>query len=334
VADEEELAGVALSSLDGELFDGAGVSKRDLVHYLDGVRDRLLPVLAGRALSVVRVRPGSQPFMQKNLPSYAPGWIRHTDVWSHASQREVRYPLCEDRRTLVWLANQRAVEYHPAMVPEGRDHASHLVIDLDPPGDLDGREGFGLAARTALLVREVLEGCGLGAAVKTSGAKGIHVFVPLDGSQGFDDVAGATRALAARTERLDPHLATTAFIKADRGGRVFVDSTRAGGATVVAAYSPRARPGVPVSFPIGWDDLLSVVPTDLTISTALDLLRGPSGDTDPWAASMPAPQRLPDDLVAEGHTIPVARVQAMHEGRRRKRAAEEAAGPAPRGRDG
>ena len=147
-----------LTDLDGELFDGAGVTKRDLVTYLDGVRDRILPGLAGRALSVVRVRPGSKPFMQKNLPSYAPDWVQHTDVWSHASKREVRYPLCDDRRTLVWLANQRAVEYHPAMVPEGSDHASHLVIDLDPPGDLDGPAGFALAARTALLVREVLDG--------------------------------------------------------------------------------------------------------------------------------------------------------------------------------
>ena len=321
---KEELAGVPLTHLDGELFEGAGVTKRDLVTYLDGVRDRILPGLAGRALSVVRVRPGSKPFMQKNLPSYAPDWVKHTDVWAHASKREVRYPLCDDRRTLVWLANQRAVEYHPAMVPEGSDHASHLVIDLDPPGDLDGPAGFALAARTALLVREVLDGCGLGAAVKTSGAKGIHVFVPLDGSQGFEDVAGATRALAARTARLDPDLATTEFVRADRGGRVFVDSTRAGGATVVAAYSPRVRPGLPVSFPVAWDDLLTVRPADLTVSTALDLL----GDADPWAASMPAPQRIPDDVVAEGQEIPIARVRAMHEGKRRKRAAEKAAGDA------
>jgi DNA primase len=145
------------------------------------------------------------------------------------------------------------------------------------------------------------------------------VFVPLDGSQGFEEVAGATRALAARTARLDPDLATTEFVRADRGGRVFVDSTRAGGATVVAAYSPRVRPGLPVSFPVAWDDLRSVVPADLTVLTALDLL----GDADPWAASMPAPQRIPDDVVAEGLEIPIARVKAMHEGRRRKRAAEK-----------
>ena len=96
---------------------------------------------------------------------------------------------------------------------------------------------------------------------------------------------------------------------------MFVDSTRAGGATVVAAYSPRARPGVPVSFPIGWDELDAVSPGDFTLHTALARL----GDRDPWAASMPAPQPLDPELVAAGHAIPVARVQAMHEGRRRAR---------------
>jgi bifunctional non-homologous end joining protein LigD len=97
---------------------------------------------------------------------------------------------------------------------------------------------------------------------------------------------------------------------------VFVDSTRSGGATVVAAYSPRIRPGTPVSFPVAWDELDNVVPADFTLRTALGLLAG----RDPWRDRMPGPQSLPVDLVEEGRTIPVARVQAMHEGRRRARA--------------
>jgi DNA primase len=152
--------------------------------------------------------------------------------------------------------------------------------------------------------------------VKTSGAKGIHVFVPIDDSAPVDDVAAATRALAARAEALDPDLATTAFIVEDRGGKVFVDSTRAGGATVAAAYSPRLRPGTPVSFPVPWEDLDRVAPGDFTVHTAVPLL----GASDPWASLMPAPQPLSNELVEEGHTIPIARVQAMHEGKRRARA--------------
>jgi DNA primase len=156
-------------------------------------------------------------------------------------------------------------------------------------------------------------------AVKTSGAKGVHVFVPIDDDAPVDDVAGATRALAARAEALDPDLATTALIVEDRGGKVFVDSTRAGGATVAAAYSPRLRPGMPVSFPVSWSDLDGISPADFTVHTAIDALAG----ADPWAASMPAPQRLPADLIEQGRTIPVARVAAMHEGKRRARAREK-----------
>jgi DNA primase len=102
---------------------------------------------------------------------------------------------------------------------------------------------------------------------------------------------------------------------------VFVDSTRAGGATVVAAFSPRVRPGAPVSFPVPWDEIENVSPRDFTIRNAASLL----GERNPWADALPAPQDLPADLIAEGHEIPVARVVAMHEGKRRKRAAEQAA---------
>lgn len=310
VSADETRDGVRLTNLDGPLFDGAEATKRDLVDYLDTVRDRILPVLRGRALSVIRVRPGQAPFMQKNLPTYAPQWIRRVSVWAEASQRQVSYALCDDRRTLLWFANQRAVEFHPALVLG--DRATHLVLDLDPPGD----GAFGLAVRAALLVRQALDDAGLAGAVKTSGAKGVHVFVPMAEGVAMDDLAAATRALAARAERLDPALATTAFIREDREGKVFIDSTRAGGATVVAAYSPRIRPGTPVSFPVAWADLDRVSPADFTVRTVPDLL----GDGDPWAALMPGPQRLPADLVEEGHTIPVARVQAMHEGKRRTRA--------------
>ncbi len=309
----EERDGVPLTNLDQPLFDGAGATKRDLVDYLDAVRSRLLPVLSDRPLSVIRVHRGGSPFMQKNVPKYTPSWVRTVTMWAETSQREVSYALCNDRRTLLWFANQRAVEYHPGLVPADRlDAPTHLVLDLDPPAE----NGFALAVGAAQLVRATLEEAGLDGGVKTSGAKGLHVFVPVDEAATHDDVAAATRALAARAERLDPALATTAFIREDRGGRVFLDSTRAGGATVVAAYSPRVRPGVPVSFPIAWDDLDRVAPADFTVHTVMGLL----GDGDPWARHMPAPQRLHPDLVAEGHAIPGHRVQAMHEGKRRARA--------------
>jgi bifunctional non-homologous end joining protein LigD len=309
----ESREGVDLTNLDQSLFDGADATKRDLVDYLDAVSDRIIPALQDRPLSVIRVHRGQEAFMQKNVPKYTPEWVRTVTMWAETSKRDVSYALCNDRRTLLWFANQRAVEYHPALTRADRpDRVTHLVLDLDPP-DVDA---FTMAVRVAHLVRRALADVGLEGAVKTSGAKGVHVFVPVDDQAPPEDAAAATRAIAARAERLDPDIATTAFIKDDRGGKVFVDSTRVGGATVIAAYSPRVRAGVPVSFPVGWDDLDAVTPADFTVHTALARL----GDADPWAAQMPDPQVLSPALIEEGHAIPVARVQAMHEGKRRARA--------------
>jgi DNA primase len=188
---------------------------------------------------------------------------------------------------------------------------THLILDLDPPTGDD----FAAVVAVAHLVQQALADCGLAGAVKTSGSRGLHIFVPIDDSAPVDDVAAATRALAARAEALDPSVATTAFIVEDREGKVFVDATRAGGATVAAAYSPRLRPGTPVSFPVPWADLPGIKPSEFTVHTAIDALAG----RDPWADAMPRPQRLPQELIDQGRTIPVARVAAMHEGKRRAR---------------
>jgi bifunctional non-homologous end joining protein LigD len=309
----EERDGVSFTHLDQDLFDGAEATKRDLVDYFDAVHDRILASLRDRPLSVVRIRPGQPAFMQKNLPNYTPDWVPRVTIWAAASHREVSYALCNDLRTLLWFANQRAVEYHVSLFTiDHPDQADYLVLDLDPP------EGapFAVVVQAAQLVRQALDEAGMAGAVKTSGAKGLHVFVPLAAGSPPEDLAAATRAVAVRAERIDPALGTTAFVKEDREGKVFLDSTRAGGATMVAAYSPRVRPGVPVSFPVAWEDLDRIVPGDFTLRSAPGLL----DQADPWMEQMPPPQHLDSDLVAEGHTIPIARVRAMHEGKRRARA--------------
>ncbi|AYF78108.1 ATP-dependent DNA ligase [Nocardia yunnanensis] len=315
---DDARAGLRFSSLDSPLFDGADATKGDLIDYLEAVGERMVPLLRDRPLSVVRVRPGQEPFMQKNLPKYTPDWVHRATLWAGSSKREISYALCDDVRTLLWFGNQRAVEYHVTLLPAAglADYSgspTHLVLDIDPAPD----QPFAQVVGAAELIRRALEADGLAGAVKTSGSKGVHIFVPVVAGVDLEDAAAATRAIAARAERLDPALATTAFIREDRGGKVFLDSTRAGGATVVAAYSPRVRPGATVSFPIAWADLPRIDPREFTIRTAVREL----GDRDPWAELMPAPQRLPADLIAEGHTIPVARVQAMHEGKRRAREA-------------
>ena len=179
VASSETRDGVALSNLDEPLFDGSGATKRDLVDYLDALHRQVVAVLSDRPLSVIRALRGQKPFMQKNVPKYAPEWVATTAVWSAASKRQIAYALCNDRRTLLWFANQRAVEYHPTLfrVP-ATDAPTHLVLDLDPPEGSD----FRTVVAVADLVRQALSDVGLAGAVKTSGSKGVHVFVPVTGA--------------------------------------------------------------------------------------------------------------------------------------------------------
>src|ERR1700716_3218173 len=168
--------GAALPHLDQSLFDGPAPTKRDLVEYLDGVRDRILPVLEDRPLSVIRVHRGQEAFMQKNVPKYTPPWVRTVQFWAETSKRDVSYALCNDRRTLLWFANQRAVEYHPTLVRLDRpDRITHLVLDLDPP-DADA---FAMAVQAARLVRQALADVGLEGGGKATGGQGVHVVGPL-----------------------------------------------------------------------------------------------------------------------------------------------------------
>ena len=193
-SDGESRDGVPLTNLDQPLFKDAGATKRDLVDYLDAVRDRILPELEDRPLSVIRVHRGQEAFMQKNVPKYTPDWVPTVHLWAETSHRDVAYALCNDRRTLLWFANQRAVEYHPTLVrASDLEHMTHLVLDLDPPeGD-----AFPMAVAAALLVRQALADAGLEGAVKTSGAKGVHVIVPIERGVPMEDAAAATRAIAA-----------------------------------------------------------------------------------------------------------------------------------------
>ena len=187
---DEVRHGVKLSSLDQEVFPDAGVTKRELLDYLEAVSPRMLPELHDRLLSVVRVLRGQDAFMQKNLPKYTPEWVERRALWADRSRREVTYGLCNDLRTLIWFGNQRAIEYHTSLFRgEPASGPTHLILDLDPPADAP----FSLAVGAAKLVREALRKDGLDGAVKTSGSKGVHVFVPLAPGQSTEDIAAATR---------------------------------------------------------------------------------------------------------------------------------------------
>ncbi len=287
--------GVEPSNLGKVFWPDDGLTKGDLLAYMEAVAPFVLPALRGRPLTVIRFPDGvgKFSFYQKDTPKYAPEWIRTVTLPAYGAKKDVRYTVCDSKRTLLWLANQAAVELHPWLSRTDRiERPTHLVMDIDPPeGD------FARAVDVALLVRDALAEAGVRAAAKTSGSKGVHVYVPLQRRYAYGEVRRASNRLADRVAETVPDLVTTAFRKAEREGRVFLDTGRnAPGAHTVAVYSPRARPSAPVSFPVPWEKLRSVHPADFTITNVPAILER---EGDVWSEEMPSPQTLPAALTRE-----------------------------------
>jgi bifunctional non-homologous end joining protein LigD len=288
--------GIDPSNLDKLFWPNQGYTKGDLIEYFDAVSPFLLPELRNRPLTVIRYPDGVEGprFFQKNTPSYAPSWVKTATFHAGSAGRDVSYTLCNSKRTLLWLANQATIELHPWL--SRVDHIERpdvLVFDLDPP-----EGGFDVAVEVAFVMREVLDGFGLTAVAKTSGSKGIHLCIPIQRRYDYRTVRAAAQFLAGRVEERIPDVTTTAFRKAERAGRLFLDNGRnAPGAHVVAVYSPRARETASVSFPVPWDDLKSIAPQDFTIANVPEIL---SREGDRWKQLMPPAQVLSRLLRAAG----------------------------------
>jgi len=315
---DETRDGVNLTNLDATLFEGAGATKRELVDYLDAVRDRIIPVLADRPLSVIRMMRGQDSFMQKNVPKV------HARLGGDGHMVggvvEARRPLRGVQRPAhVAVVRQPARHRVPPVAGDGgapRSHSATLVLDLDPPRGFptsrtSSRSRTSFDKRSTTWVWK--------ARSRPAEPKACTSSCPSTPTRRRRTRRPPWRALAERTAALDPSIATT---------RVHQGRTRGQGVRRLDArrrrdgrrrVQPARASGCPVSFPLAWDQLDRVTPAEFTIHTAPDAL----ADRDPWAEHMPAPQHLADDLIAEGHAIPVARVQAMHEGKRRKRARGE-----------
>ncbi|SRR6266566_3552664 len=272
---------VALSNTDKIFFPAEGITKGEVVGYYHEIAGQMMPYLRGRPIAMARYPDGidGERIFQKNVPGYFPGWVRTAEVSKQGGT--VRHVVCDNAATLVYLANQGCIELHVFGSRTDRiDRPDQVVFDLDPAG----ARGFPLACRTALALRELLEGkLGCTAYVRTTGGKGLHVHVPLDRRAGFDAVRAFARAVAQRLEDASPQELTTAQRKDARSGRLFIDIMRnAYAQTVVAPYAVRARPGAPVATPLHWDELTddALTPDRFTLRTISKRL----GDgADPWA---------------------------------------------------
>jgi bifunctional non-homologous end joining protein LigD len=268
-----------LSNPDKVLWPEAGFTKQDLWDYVERAADRLLPHLAERPLTLKRYPSGvhRQGFFQKDLPDHAPAGIARFTAWSEASRRDVAYAVAGDVEDLRWFAQMNTVELHPWFSRVDRpDRPDLLGFDLDPGAPTQS------VVDAARWLREVLDALGLDSMVKTSGKRGLHVYVPVERRYGFGELRAFGLAVARAVAARHPDRLTVEMRKANRGDRLLLDWSRVGpGQTLVAAWSPRAHPAGTVSTPLRWDEVTSGLdPTAFTLATALDR-------DDPWAAPPP-----------------------------------------------
>jgi bifunctional non-homologous end joining protein LigD len=268
---------IRFSNLDKVLFPAEDLTKSDLIDYYDGVAAAMLPHLRGRPMTLERFPDGvdRHRVYSKDAPGYFPAWIARATVAKKGGT--VTHVVCNDRPTLLYLANQATVTPHVALSRvDSLHHPDQVVWDLDPADD-----DIGTVPWAAQVVRQLLESIGLASFPKSSGSRGIHVVTPLDRSATFEEVRSLARDVAALLAARHPARVTIEHRLGKRGGRLYLDWTRNNYAqTVVAPYAVRARPGAPVALPLAWGEVdEGFRPREFAMAEAL---RRVEGRVDPW----------------------------------------------------
>jgi bifunctional non-homologous end joining protein LigD len=244
-----------LSNLEKVFYPKVGFTKGQVVDYYRRVAPALLPHLRDRPLTLKRYPDGveGQHFYEKQCPSHRPDWIRTAPIYSRRNKREIEYCLANDLPTLIWLANLADLELHTSLSRyQDPLRPTMMVFDLDPGPPAALLE----CAEVAFELRRMLDALGLESFPKTSGSKGIQVYVPLNGPVTYDDTKPFARALARLLEKERPKLVVSSMKKEIRRGKVFVDwSQNDDHKTTVCVYSLRARERPTVSTPVRWEEI-------------------------------------------------------------------------------
>ena len=235
------------------LFPEDGITKGELAAYYDTIAPLMVPHMRARPVSMERYPAGigKKGFFHKDVSKGFPSWLERVEV--PKKDGTVHHPLVTDTRSLLWLANQNCITPHvwTSRAPDLL-HPDICVFDLDPSKE-DDRDTVRAAA---LGLRDLLEELGLPSWVKTTGSKGFHIVVPLDGKTPMGEAAGFANAVGTLLVKRDPKHLTQEFHKVDRAGRILVDTGRNGySATFAAAYAVRAKRGAPVSAPCTWEEV-------------------------------------------------------------------------------
>lgn len=264
---------VRVTNLDKPLWPEAGITKADYIQYVIKLAPFMIPHLKDRPLTVVRFPHGihDKSFYQKNAPKDTPDWIPTFPVYSKDSDRDIQYILANHTSTLIWLANQTAIELHPwYSTIHSPDSPTNIAIDLDPTV-----KGFEKVREVAFGVKKVLDELQLPSYPKTSGATGLQIFIPLKSGFSYEDTRVITEFIARYMDKTYPDIVTIERFVKDRGDKVYVDYLQhAANKTLVAPYSPRPVKEAKVSAPVTWDELAAgVVPEDFTIRTMPERIR-------------------------------------------------------------
>ena len=281
-----------LSNLDKVLYPEAGFTKGQVIDYYARIAPTLLPHFAGRPTTLKRYPNGvsGQFFYEKNCPKHRPDWVATAPLYSRHSKRMIEYCLVDSVATVTWLANLAALELHPSLSrADPIERPTMVVFDLDPGTPADIRECCEVACR----LRELLETLGLQSFPKTSGSKGMQVYVPINGEVTYDDTKPFALAVAQYLERAHPNLVVSNMAKDLRVGKVLVDwSQNDESKTTVGVYSLRAREQPTVSTPITWAEVAAADPDALRFETA-DVLDRVDRLGDLFAPTIDLEQRLP-----------------------------------------
>jgi len=249
------------------MFPEEGITKGELASYYEAIAPVMLPHLRRRPITMERFHRGieSPGFFQKDVVKGFPDWLERVEVPKHGGT--VHHPIANDTRSLLWLANQNSITIHvwPSRTPN-LYNPDICIFDLDPSKE----DELDRLRAAALLLRGLLDDLGLPSWIKTSGSKGFHIAVPLNGKHDFGEVARFAHTVGRVLVTRDPDNLTQEFHKVDRGGRILVDTGRNGySATYAATYTVRARPGAPVSAPCTWEEIekAEVGPKTFTLRT-------------------------------------------------------------------
>jgi bifunctional non-homologous end joining protein LigD len=296
------VAGVMLTHPDRELWPG--ITKQQLAEYWVAIADHALPGLARRPLAIVRCPEGidGQHFFQKHTHGTVPKAVRDGQADG------APYLAIDDVEGLVAMAQISAIELHTWGSSEADPlHPDQIVFDLDPGDDVS----FADVAKAAHDVRERLQKLELDVFCRTTGGKGLHVVAPLRPDAGWDAVKAFCRAFAETMSEAEPHRFLSTVKKADRQGRILIDWLRNGlGATAVASFSPRARPGATVATPIAWQDVNGKLdPAKFTVANTAARLAGLR--QDPWEGFDQARRRLPGLTDGLGPKAPARKGKAV-----------------------